>query len=83
SFLCGFKGQKRQEARVAAFQRYFAFSVWWASTLRAKRDEKRALPRSKDILHFLFGGQNEGTKETRGARYRVPEILCIFCLVGR
>jgi hypothetical protein len=25
--------------------------------LRAKRDEKRTLPRSRDILHFLFGGQ--------------------------
>ncbi|KIJ91293.1 hypothetical protein K443DRAFT_115201, partial [Laccaria amethystina LaAM-08-1] len=82
--LCSFKGQKRREARVAAFQTYFAFSVWWTGSLgRANRDEKRTLPRSRDILHFLFGGQDKGTKETRGARYRVPEILCIFCLVGR
>ncbi|KIJ97420.1 hypothetical protein K443DRAFT_105679, partial [Laccaria amethystina LaAM-08-1] len=55
--LCSFKGQKRREARVAAFQRYFAFSVWWAGISRAKKNEKRALPRSGDILHFLFGGQ--------------------------
>ncbi|KIJ97493.1 hypothetical protein K443DRAFT_105547, partial [Laccaria amethystina LaAM-08-1] len=53
SLLCSFKGQKRREARVAALQRYYAFSVWWAGTLADKRDERRAFLRSRDILHFL------------------------------
>ncbi|KIJ93733.1 hypothetical protein K443DRAFT_111611, partial [Laccaria amethystina LaAM-08-1] len=93
SFLCGFKGQKRQEARVAAFQRYFAFSVWWTGSLgKDKRDERCALSRSRDIVHFLFGGHNRTAVAvfdgpgnfrssavlTRGARFRVPEIFCIF-----
>ncbi|KIK01982.1 hypothetical protein K443DRAFT_42951, partial [Laccaria amethystina LaAM-08-1] len=50
---CSFKGQKRLEARVAAFQRYFAFSVWWAGRGRGEKDERCAFPRSRDIPHFL------------------------------
>ncbi|KIJ90649.1 hypothetical protein K443DRAFT_116318, partial [Laccaria amethystina LaAM-08-1] len=53
SLLCSFKGQKRREACVAALQSYFSFSVWWAGTLAAKGDERRAFLRSRDILHFL------------------------------
>ncbi|KIJ90891.1 hypothetical protein K443DRAFT_115933, partial [Laccaria amethystina LaAM-08-1] len=53
SLLCSFKVQKRREARVAAFQRYSAFSVWWTGILMHKRDERCAFLRSRDILHFL------------------------------
>ena len=31
--LVSFNGLKRREARVSAFWRYFAFSVWWAGSL--------------------------------------------------
>ena len=31
--------------------------IYYYVALRDKRDEKRALPRSVDMLHFLDGGQ--------------------------
>ncbi|KIJ99779.1 hypothetical protein K443DRAFT_101563, partial [Laccaria amethystina LaAM-08-1] len=56
--LCSLQGQERPEVCVAAFQRYCAFFVWWAGSLgKDQRDERCAFPRSRDIAHFLFGGQ--------------------------
>ena len=31
--------------------------IYYYVALRDKRDEKRALPRSRDMSHFLCGGQ--------------------------
>ncbi|KIJ92459.1 hypothetical protein K443DRAFT_113559, partial [Laccaria amethystina LaAM-08-1] len=53
SLLCHFKGKQRRKVCVPAFQRYCVFSVWWAGTLRAKRDERCVLLHSRDIPHFL------------------------------